>query len=134
MRSSTGTTGICAGRASPFTARKGRGILWKPDSPGVEWGARGDAVAKRHTGLVVGKDFRPPEGAEPLDWCYLTVDISEEDRISVRVSRDQVAKADVGDVVRFRKPRSKREPVHRLIRLYSDPALLPLPRRADEEE
>lgn len=88
-------------------------------------------MSNRHLGLVVGKDFRPPEGCDPLDWCYLTVDISDHDRISVRLARDQVKRADIGDVVRFRKPRSTDHPVHRVIRLYSDPALVPPPRRAD---
>ncbi|HUF16058.1 MAG TPA: hypothetical protein VMQ46_09205 [Acidimicrobiia bacterium] len=82
-------------------------------------------MPKRHTGLVVGKDFRPPEGAQPLDWCYLTVDISDDERISVRVRRDQVSRADVGDVVVFRRPRDSDHPVHRVIRLASDPSLLP---------
>lgn len=81
-------------------------------------------MARKHTGLVVGKDFRPPSGSEPLDWCYLTVDISQEERITVRVARDQIAKADVGDVVRFKRPRGEHQ-VHKMIRLGSDPALLP---------
>lgn len=91
-------------------------------------------MSKRHTGLVVGKDFHPPDGAQPLDWCYLTVDISDHDRISVRVTRDQVDKADVGDVVQFRKPRTVTHPVPRVTRLYSDPALLPPVRRFDAAE
>jgi hypothetical protein len=81
-------------------------------------------MPKRNMGLVIGKDFRPPEGAEPLDWCYLTVDISDDERISVRVTRDQVPKADVGDVVRFKRPREGHS-VHKVVRLGSDPALLP---------
>lgn len=82
-------------------------------------------MPKRHTGLVVGKDFHPPEGAPPLDWCYLTVDISDHERISVRIRRDQVARADVGDIVVFRRPRDIRQPVPRVTRLASDPSLLP---------
>lgn len=89
-------------------------------------------MAKRHTGLVVGKDFRPPQGAQPLDWCYLTVDVSDEQRVSIRITRDQVAKADIGDVVRFRRPRVETHPVPRVVRLYSDPALLPAARRTGE--
>jgi hypothetical protein len=81
-------------------------------------------MSKRHTGLVVGKDFHPPVGAEPLDWCYLTVDIADDERIAIRVSRDQVSKADVGDVVLFRRPRGE-HPVHNVVRLASDPGLLP---------
>jgi hypothetical protein len=90
------------------------------------------AMSKRHTGLVVGKDFRPPEGAQPRDWCFLTVDLSEDDRIAVRVTRDQVEKADVGDVVQFRRPRTETQPVHRVIRLYSDPGLLPAAKRVED--
>ncbi len=91
-------------------------------------------MSKRHTGLVVGKDFRPPEGAQPLDWCYLTVDVSDHDRVSVRITRDQVDRADVGDVVQFRKPRTITYPVTRVVRLYSDPALLPPAQRVDVDE
>lgn len=82
-------------------------------------------MSKRKTGLVVGKDFRPPDGAQPLDWCYLTVDISNEERISVRIRRDQVSKADVGDVVEFRRPKGDDHRVNRVNRLGSAPALLP---------
>lgn len=84
--------------------------------------------------MVVGKDFKPPQGAEPLDWCFLTVDLSENDRISVRVRRDQVHKADVGDVVAFRVPRDKSHPVSRITRLGTDPGLLPPVERVTEEE
>lgn len=82
-------------------------------------------MAKRHTGLVVGKDFRPPEGAEALDWCFLTVDLSDHERISVRIRRDQIPRADVGDVVVFRRPRDSSQPVPRVTRVASDPSLLP---------
>lgn len=82
-------------------------------------------MPKRHTGLVVGKDFRPPEGAPPLDWCFLTVDISDERRISVRIRRDQVARADIGDIVVFRRPRDDNSPVSRVTRVSSDPGMLP---------
>lgn len=85
----------------------------------------GADMPKRHTGLVVGKDFRPPDGAEPLDWCFLTVDLTDDERISVRVRRDQVPRADVGDVVVFRRPRDASQPVPRITRLGSDPSLLP---------
>ena len=91
-------------------------------------------MSKRHTGLVIGKDFRPPPGAQPLDWCFLTVDLSEDDRIAVRVTRDQVEKADVGDVVQFRRPRTESHPVQRVTRLFSDPALLPATRRPEEPQ
>ena len=81
-------------------------------------------MPKRHTGLVVGKDFRPPDGGEPLDWCYLTVDISDDERISVRIRRDQVQKADIGDIVVFRRNRRSDQP-SRVTRVSSDPGLLP---------
>lgn len=82
-------------------------------------------MSRRQTGLVVGKDFRPPEGAEPLDWCYLTVDVSDEERVSVRIRRDQVSRADVGDVIRFKMPRDTGHPVSRVTWVASDPSLLP---------
>jgi len=81
-------------------------------------------VPKRHTGLVVGKDFRPPEGGAALDWCFLTIDVSDEERVSIRVDRNQVNKADVGDVISFRTPRGE-HPVQRVNRLGSEPGLLP---------
>lgn len=87
-------------------------------------------MPRKHTGLVVGKDFLPPEGHDPLDWCFLTVDISDEERLSVRVRRDQVSRAEVGDVVVFRLPRDSAHPVSRVTRLASDPRLLPPVRRA----
>lgn len=82
-------------------------------------------MPKRHIGLVVGKDFRPLPGGTSGDRCYLTVDLSEDERISVRVGNDKAAIIDVGDVVQFRKPRSVHRPVRRMTRLGSDPALLP---------
>ena len=82
-------------------------------------------MPKRRTGLVVGKDFRPPRGGEPLDWCYLTVDISEEERISVRIRRTHVGKADIGDVVVFKQPRNPESPARQVKRVASDPSLLP---------
>lgn len=85
----------------------------------------------KHTGLVVGKDFRPPEGRQPLDWCYLTVDLSDDERISIRVRRDQVKKADVGDVVVFRAPRDTDHPT-KVRRVASDPSLLPPVTRSEE--
>ncbi|HEU4319821.1 MAG TPA: hypothetical protein VFS66_07030 [Acidimicrobiia bacterium] len=81
-------------------------------------------MPKRQTGLVVGKDFRPPDGGAALDWCFLTIDLSDEERLSVRVSRDQVSKADVGDVISFRKPRGDHAVQH-VTRLGSKPGLLP---------
>lgn len=91
-------------------------------------------MPKRNTGLVVGKDFRPPDGAEPMDWCYLTVDLSDEERVSVRIRRDQVTRADVGDVVVFRAPRVADHPVSRVTRLGSDPSLLPPVKRVSIQD
>ncbi len=85
----------------------------------------------KKTGLVVGKDFRPPDGRRPLDWCYLTVDLSDDERISIRVRRDQVAKADVGDVVVFRQHRDIDRPTQ-VRRVASNPTLLPPVTRSEE--
>lgn len=82
-------------------------------------------MPKRQIGLVVGKDFRPLPGSTSGEWCYLTVDLSEDERISVRVGNDSAARIDLGDVVQFRKPRGAHRPVRRMRRLGSDPALLP---------
>lgn len=82
-------------------------------------------MPRRHTGLVVGKDFQPPIGGDPLDWCYLTVDISDEERITVRIRREQIGRAGLGDVVAFRRPRKADHPVPRIERLGTDPGLLP---------
>jgi len=60
-----------------------------------------------------------------MDWCYLTVDISDVERISVRIRRDHVSHADVGDVVVFKRPKDDQHAVSRLTRLGSDPGLLP---------
>lgn len=89
-------------------------------------------MSRRHTGLVVGKDFLPPDGAQPLDWCFLTIDLSDEERISVRIRRDDVKRADVGDVVKFRRPRDAAEAIPRLVRVASDPSLLPPVGRIDD--
>ena len=82
-------------------------------------------MSKRQTGLVVGKDFRPPQGAQPLDWCFLTVDLSHDERISVRIRREHVPHTDVGDVIVFHLPRKTDHAVPRLTRVASDPRLLP---------
>lgn len=82
-------------------------------------------MPKRHIGLVVGKDFRPLPGETSGDWCYITVDLSEEERISVRVGNDKAARIEVGDVVRFRRPWNDKSKVRYLTRLGSDPGLLP---------
>ena len=63
-------------------------------------------MAKLRKGLVVGKDFKPPPGSEYEDWCYLVVDISEDELVSVRLDRSQVDKAILGDRVQFRQRRN----------------------------
>lgn len=82
-------------------------------------------MAKRVVGLVVGKDFRAPDGHQPVEWCYLTIDLTDQSRVSVRVSPDQVRKANVGDVVRLRRPKRANASVRRIERLGSNPGLLP---------
>ncbi len=76
------------------------------------------------TGLVVGKDFRPPPGKQPLDWCYLTVDLSDEERIAFRIPRDHVPRADIGDIVAFRRPRNT-DRANAVRRVGSEPAMIP---------
>ncbi len=83
-------------------------------------------MSKRQVGLVVGKDFRPPNGANPLDWCFLTIDADDE-RFDVRVTHEQADRTDVGDVVRFKRPKGPNHHVGRLTRLYSAPAQVPPP-------
>ncbi len=68
-------------------------------------------MTQRLTGLVVGKDFKPPPGASPEDWCYLVVDISDDERVSVRVERSQVDKAVLGDRVVFLQPPQSDQPI-----------------------
>jgi hypothetical protein len=94
--------------------------------------SEGADMPKRQKGLVVGKDFRPPPGGDPLDWCCLTVDVSDQERISFRIRRDQVPRAEVGDVVVFRLPRDADHPV-RITRVGSDPSLLPPVQRAIDQ-
>ena len=78
----------------------------------------------RLTGLVVGKDFRPPEGKQAINWCYLTVDLSDEERVSFRIQKEHVPRADIGDVVTFRRPRNSDRPSP-IRRIASDPRLIP---------
>lgn len=72
---------------------------------------------RTRTGTVVGKDFRPPAGAAPDDWCYLVVDVTDQDRVAIRLHRSQVKKAGLGDRVRFRQPRRRDRPVHLIERI-----------------
>lgn len=69
-----------------------------------------------HKGLVVGKDFRPPRGADPMQWCYLVVDVSDDQLVSVRVHSRMVDTANVGDRVVFNRPRSPKRKVRYLKR------------------
>jgi hypothetical protein len=50
----------------------------------------------------------------------------------VRVRRDQVTKAEVGDVIKFRLPHNPDHPVSRVTRVASDPSLLPPVRRVGD--
>lgn len=84
-------------------------------------------MPRRRIGLVVGKDFDPPPGKTAGGWCRLTIDLSEDERISVLVTAERASKLDLGDVVRFKLPRRKDRPVRSMTRLASDPRLLPLP-------
>lgn len=74
-------------------------------------------MTQSRTGVVVGKDFRPPEGESIEDWCYLIVDLSEDERVSVRVARNQMGTARLGDLVRFSAPTGPDVPVQRLVRI-----------------
>jgi len=74
-------------------------------------------MTQNRTGVVVGKDFRPPEGESIEDWCYLIVDLSENERVSVRIDRTQMGKAGLGDLVRFSAPTGPDAPVQRLVRI-----------------
>lgn len=74
-------------------------------------------MAHRRTGVVVGKDFRPPEGERVEDWCYLIVDLSVDERVSVRLDSTQIGKATFGDLVSFRAPSAPDVPVARLVRV-----------------
>lgn len=74
-------------------------------------------MTESRTGVVVGKDFRPPEGEHLEDWCYLIVDLSHNERVSVRVGRDQIGMASLGDSIRFAAPKGPDVPVQRLVRI-----------------
>ena len=74
-------------------------------------------MTRSRTGVVVGKDFRPPEGERIEDWCYLIIDLSEDERVSVRIDSSQIGKATLGDLVRFRAPSSPDSPVAGLVRV-----------------
>lgn len=60
---------------------------------------------RRQTGMVVGKDFKPPPGSEPPDHCYLVVDITGDgELISLRLQPAQVDRFGVGDQIVFFPP------------------------------
>ena len=73
-------------------------------------------MTRRRSGLVVGKDFKPPPGSPYGDWYYLVVDKSDGELISVRIDRSQIDRAFLGDRVEFRQPRrsDKRARVRRI--------------------
>lgn len=74
-------------------------------------------MTQSRTGVVVGKDFRPPEGERVEDWCYLIIDLSEDERVSVRIDSNQIGKATLGDLVRFRGPAAPDTPIAGLVRI-----------------
>lgn len=60
-------------------------------------------MAKKLTGVVVGRDFMPPPGAPAKYWCFLTVD-TDSGRVKIRLHQGKVDVAVVGDRVSFTKP------------------------------
>ena len=68
-------------------------------------------------GLVVGKDFRPPEGTPPTDWCYLIIDIADEERVAIRLHPSRIETAVVGDRVEFSRPKRPTKRVKNVIKL-----------------
>ena len=74
-------------------------------------------MSRVQTGVVVGKDFRPPAGAPPKDWCYLVIDVADDDRVAIRLHPSKVGTASLGDRVMFRKPTRADKPVHKLDRI-----------------
>lgn len=72
-------------------------------------------MMESRTGVVVGKDFRPPEGERVEDWCYLIVDLSNDERVSLRVGRDQIGMASLGDSIRFAVAEGPDLPVRDLV-------------------
>lgn len=80
-------------------------------------------MAKKITGIVVGKDFQPPSGSEPSDWCYLTIAVSDSERLTIRIAYESVPKVGVGDVVKFAYRGKHRR--HRVRRIGSGPGSAP---------
>lgn len=70
-----------------------------------------------HNGVVVGKDFRPPAGDSPADWCYLIIDIADDERVAIRLHPSRVETADVGDRVEFTRPMRQKKRVRNVVRL-----------------
>jgi len=68
-------------------------------------------------GVVVGKDFRPPEGSRPSDWCYLIIDIADEERVTIRLHPSRVTTADVGDRVVFTRSRRQKRRIRNVAKL-----------------
>ena len=74
-------------------------------------------MSRIQTGVVVGKDFRPPEGAPPNHWCYLIVDVSDDERVAIRLHPSKVDKAVLGDRIVFSHPRNPDRRVRNVSRL-----------------
>lgn len=74
-------------------------------------------MVRLRAGVVVGKDYRPPHGKSSRDWCYLIVDLTDGDRVAVRLDSRQVDTAILGDRVEFRTPRRPDKKLSNLRRL-----------------
>lgn len=70
-----------------------------------------------HRGVVVGKHFRPPAGTPPNSWCYLIIDLSDDELIPIRLHPSRVGIAEVGDRVRFNLPKRPESRVRMLSRI-----------------
>ena len=93
-------------------------ILHGPFGYPVGWVVEGEVrMPRRRNGLVVGKDFKPPTGGDHEDFCYLVVDISDGELVSVRLAKSQIDKAVLGDRVEFVQPRRYGKPVRWLRRI-----------------
>jgi hypothetical protein len=74
-------------------------------------------MSKIQTGVVVGKDFRPPTGQAPKEWCYLVIDVSDDERVAIRLHPSKVDRAILGDRVVFSHPRNPERRVRNLRRM-----------------
>ena len=93
-------------------------VLRGPFGYPVGWVVEGEVrMPRRRSGLVVGKDFKPPTGQDHEDFCYLVVDLSHGELVSVRLAKSQIDKAVLGDRVEFVQSRRHGKPVRRLRRI-----------------